>query len=110
MHLLLLLTFLVMKMQLILYYIALYIHPSIASIHCSMGSSPVGVQCTLDYYFPHVSVLCLPFQNVYFLVTPFFYIVQPFPFWSSSFCFPFHLPEHHLFYQSAIFHSTDVSK
>src|SRR6218665_1039337 len=64
-----------------------------------MGSSPVGVQCTFDYYFPCVSVLCLPFQNVYFLITPFLYIVQPFPFWSSSFCFSFHLLEHHLLYQ-----------
>src|SRR6218665_818344 len=49
-----------------------------------MGSSPVGVQCTLDYYFPRVSVLCTPFQHVYFLVTPFLYIVQSFPSWSSS--------------------------
>src|SRR6218665_1360579 len=32
-----------------------------------MGSSPVGVQCTFNYHFPCVSVLCLPFQNVYFL-------------------------------------------
>src|SRR6218665_873489 len=36
--------------------------------------------------------------------------LQPFPFWSPSFCFPFHLPEHHLLYQSATFHSTDVPK
>src|SRR6218665_868560 len=28
-----------------------------------MGSSPVGVQCTLDYYFPRVSLLCLPLQH-----------------------------------------------
>src|SRR6218665_453939 len=49
-----------------------------------MGSSPVGVQCPFNYHFPCVSVLCLPFQNVYFLVTPFHYIVQPFSFWSSS--------------------------
>src|SRR6218665_2913829 len=53
-----------------------------------MGSSPFDVQCTLDYYFPRVSVLCLVFQNVYFLVTPLLYIVQPFPFWSPSFAFP----------------------
>jgi len=33
------------------------------SIHCSMDSSPVGVQCTLDYYVPRVSVLCLPFSG-----------------------------------------------
>src|SRR6218665_269472 len=62
------------------------------SIHCSMGLSPVGVQCILDYYFPRVSVLCLPFQNVYFLITPFFYIFQPFAFWWYFFVFPFISP------------------
>jgi len=75
-----------------------------------MGSSPVGVQCAVNLYFPRVSVLCVPFQNVYFLVTPLLYIVQPFSLWSYSFYFPFHLPEHHLVYQSAIFHSADVPK
>src|SRR6218665_33831 len=70
-------------------------HPLVSSAHLT---------------FSRVSVLCLPFQNVYFLVTPFLYIVQPFLFWSSSFCFPFHLPEHHLLCQSAVFHSTYVPK
>ena len=37
--------------------------------HSSMGSSPAGVQCTINYHFPCVYVLCLPFQNVYFLIT-----------------------------------------
>ena len=45
---------------------------------------------------------------IYFLVTPFLYIIHPFSFWFSYFCFSFHLPENHLLYQSAIFHSTDV--
>src|SRR6218665_90325 len=66
-----------------------------------MGSSPVGVKCTFNYHFPCVYVLCLPFQNVYayFLGTPFLYSLhrQPFSFWSSSFCFSFHLPEQHSF-------------
>jgi len=30
----------------------------------SMGSSPVGVQCTFNYYFPCLSVLCLPFPDI----------------------------------------------
>src|SRR6218665_295287 len=55
-----------------------------------MGSSPVGVQCTFKDHFPCVSVLCLPFQNVHFLVTPLLYIVQAFSFRSSAFCFSFH--------------------
>src|SRR6218665_149118 len=88
-------------------YMYAYIH---TSTQRSTGSTLVDVHCTFSYYFPCVSVLCLPFQIVYFLVTPFLHIVLPFPFWSSSFCFPFHLPEHHLLYQSAIFHSTDVPK
>src|SRR6218665_2392906 len=67
------------------------------------------IRALLDYYFPSVSVLCLPFQHVYFLVTPFLCIVQPFPFWSSSFCFPFHLPKHYLLYQSAVFHASQGS-
>src|SRR6218665_1069282 len=62
----------------------------------------------------HASLSCSFLFRVYnyFFVrpTPFLYIVQPFPSWSSSFCFSFHLPEHHLLYQSAIFHSTDVPK
>src|SRR6218665_2808264 len=62
-------------------YACVYVHPSIQS---SMSSSSVGVQCTFNYHFPCVSVLCMPFQNVYFLVIPFLYIVQPFYFWSSS--------------------------
>src|SRR6218665_3007281 len=69
-----------------------YIYMYVSSIYCSMGSSPVGVQCTLDYYFPRVSVLCLPFQHEYFLVTPFLYIVQPFPFCCPLFVFPFISP------------------
>ena len=57
------------------------------SLKGSMGSSPVGVKCTFNFQFPRVFVWCLPLQNVYFLVTPFLYIVQPYSFWSSSFCF-----------------------
>src|SRR6218665_2108206 len=53
-----------------------------------MGSSPVGVECTFNYIFPCVSVLCLPFQNVYFFITTFLYTIQPFCFWSSFFIFP----------------------
>src|SRR6218665_2829871 len=49
-----------------------------------------------------LSLALIPFQHEYFLVTPFLYIVQPFPFWSSSFCFLFHLPEHHLLYTSLL--------
>src|SRR6218665_98236 len=30
----------------------------VSSIHCSMGSSPVGVQCTLDYTIFHASLSC----------------------------------------------------
>src|SRR6218665_2335344 len=52
----------------------------------------------IELFFPCVSVLRLPFQNVYFLITPFVYIVQPFSSWSFSFCFPFHLSEHQLLY------------
>src|SRR6218665_2110999 len=57
-----------------------------------MGSLPVGVQCTLDYYFPRVSVLCLPLQHEYFLVTPFLHTVKPFPFDHPLFVFPFISP------------------
>ena len=41
-----------------------------------MSSSPVIVQCTFNYHFPCVSVLCLPLQNVYCLITPFFYTLS----------------------------------
>jgi len=34
---------------------------TVTPIQCSMGSSPVGVQCTFNYHFPCVSVSCLPF-------------------------------------------------
>src|SRR6218665_3174239 len=78
----------------------MYLNTYCPFIQRSMGSSPVFVQFTFNYHFLCISVLCLPFQNVYFLVTPFLYIVQPFSFWSSSFCFPFCLPKHHLIYQS----------
>src|SRR6218665_1572567 len=76
---------------------------------CPKIEVTIGVQCTFNF-FSRISVLCLPFQNVYFLVTPFLYIVQSFTSWSSSFCLPFHLHEHHLLYQSVIFHSADVPK
>src|SRR6218665_1437118 len=95
-----------LKNLLIVYtYICVYIHPMF------LGFITRWCQCTrFNNFFPCVSVLCLPFQNGYFLVTPFLYIAQPFSFWSSSFCFHFHLSEHHLLYQSVIFHSTALPK
>src|SRR6218665_2159853 len=82
---------------------------SISSIH-PMGwvHHPLVSNAHLTIIF-HASVCAFLFRT-YNIVKPFLYIVQPFPFWSSSFCFPFHLPEHHFLYQSAIFHSTDVPK
>ena len=68
------------------------------------------IQWTLDYYIFSTRLCLVPsFSWMYIssLHHSILYIVQPFPFWSSSFCFPFHLSEHHLLYQSAIFHSTE---
>src|SRR6218665_269166 len=48
-------------------------------------------RCAFNYYFPCIAVLCLPFPNVYYLVTPFLYIIQLVSFSSSSSCFPFNL-------------------
>jgi len=61
------------------------IHPSnVPWVH-----HPLVSNAHLTFIF-HVSVLCFPFQNVYFLVTPFPYIVQPFSFWSSFLFLPSH--------------------
>src|SRR6218665_2178931 len=82
------------------------IHPG-PSIRCSIGSSPVGVQCVFDYLFSCVVSMCLclaPFSIILF-VTPFLYI-SPSAILCAAFncCFPFHLSEHHLLHQFVVFH------
>ena len=76
------------------------------SIHCSMGSSPVGVQCTLDYYFPRVSVLRMYVSLLHYSFTSFSHSL----FFRPHFIFPFISPNTTSFTSLLYIHSIDVSK
>src|SRR6218665_399601 len=89
----------------ILFILVMPIVPFTQTIHPTSHGlmSPVGVQCSSYLSFSMRLWLEPSFSEcIYFLVTPYLYVVQPFSFWSSSFCFPFHIPEHPLFYQSVL--------
>src|SRR6218665_2947113 len=89
------------------WYHSLGVHPS---IHCSVGSAPVGVRCCPHHCSPRAVILRLSVEYVNFLSAPLFDVIQPFSALSPSPRFSFHHSKHHLLHQPVVLHPAYVSK
>ena len=80
------------------------------SLTSSMGSTPVGVNCSAHSFPPNFSAPRLPAQCRQVRSSPFCYVIEPlFPRASFPVC-PVHITPHHLFDHSALPHSAYMTK
>src|SRR6218665_1811821 len=76
----------------------------VPSIHCSMGSAPVGVHCHLHHRSPHATIMRLTLECVDFLSASFLDVIEPFSARSSSPRLSRHHSKHHVLEGVSAYH------